>query len=190
MLPWLLVLVVVCFVVTGCGRKAESEPKQVAATSQVDAFEQRRQGWVLLDGAAESLEEAFAEAQRVERELQSREARDAISDALERVDSAGASISDALDDQPDAALFRSSPSGFEAKRKMASDATFDAILDLRDAIGILNGLEGLPQADSNLLEPLLKLMDVALHDLGDALVEFGGEVDVDRAAEAGGSSER
>lgn len=180
----MLLVMVAAWGVIGCGApsppktEAKSDaPQEKPLTPEEARYEQVRSAWVLLEGASASLEDAYTEAKSAAQRAKSSLARQAMTEILDLVDSAGTTMAELDQTPPTPEMVLGDPQAYEKKRGGATTALTDAIFDLREAMGIVAGLNDLPSPDRELLDRLNQTINVAVHDLGDALVQLGGPVE-------------
>lgn len=186
-------IVVVCaWVVWGCGsppdaNEASVAPKKPTKDSKPSLpknpsdpdealYEVSRKGTVQMNGAADTIEETLATAEKV-KAAATGEAAAAMEDVLGLIDSAGAGIADYTAPIPNLDEFRKVVEAQDERRLKAIEAGNDAVRDLKEAVGILDSLaENSPEPLKKGASELSELVDLCIRDLYDAVEALGGQI--------------
>ena len=166
-------------VVMGCGKGSASDTS-VKPRPNVDRTAELRerdaQAAFSLDAASSSLAEAL-EAARKLAPTAGGDAKDALLDVAEMLDSAGATLSDFDDPPPALAEYRTGGPARTTERGKALAAALDALRELRDAQGTLDDLTGnAPAEHREALAEISDKTDEAIDSVEGAIRELGGKV--------------
>lgn len=171
----------------GCGSGRESPPKDgppptpakvepVAESPEDVLYAQLRSGAFQLSAAAGSIEDSLVAAQEAIRALGAfRDQKEAMEEVAAFIDSAGSSISEFTDDPPAKEEIAKDFATFDELRLRAVEASNDALQDLRQSLGVLEGLsDGSNREAIKWAGGIRALVAVALDDLWGAIEALGG----------------
>jgi post-segregation antitoxin (ccd killing protein) len=185
---WLLLAAACLLPAAGCGAKSNAAPadasppsarKDTAPSPSAEdrLYEQLRSGAFQMSAAAASAEETLVAAREAARRLsKNSEEREGMLDVVDFVDSAGAAIAEHVEDPPARERVAAEFGAFDEKRLKAVAAGNEALRDLREALGVLEGLASGEDAKvAQLALEVKSLLAVALDDLWGAVEAYGGE---------------
>lgn len=140
-------------------------------------YVQLRAALFQIRSAIDLVQEAYTAAKAaLDRRDLTAEKRNALEDAVAYLDSAGANLAEQGGSPPAEEALRTDPALVARLKSAAREAVADALMDLREAAGILDSVsEGRPD-----LAELPRLADLAVEAVSSALRELGGK---DPAAE-------
>lgn len=173
----------------GCNGQAgkappESPPAQesgAAPAEQSDPnaalFEQLSSGAYQSSAAIESLDRATNQATELKEKVPAEELKIGMDDVIALIDSAGATLAEFAEQPESEAAVEKEFNLFDERRLKAIEAGNDALMDLREAVGVIEsmaeGLTGMRQVEAEKLRgALLEAMD----DVAGAIEGFGGKV--------------
>jgi len=170
----------------GCAKNesSSSDPAEAPVT-KADApaetpeellYGQLRSGSFQLSAAAGSIEDSLVAAQEASKALaRFRDLKDAMVEAADFINSAGASVAEFTDEPPEKEVVDKDFAAFDEKRLSAVEAANDALQDLRQALGLLESLSDDPNPEAVKWATGVKsLVAVALDDVWGAIEALGG----------------
>lgn len=164
----------------GCGPRPALEQPSVGdgiASAEPEPPEdpeyvQLRAALFQIQSAIDLVQEAYTAAKNAqEKRGLTAEKRAALEDAVAYLDSAGATLAEQGDAPPDVESLRADPSLAQRLKASAREAVADALMDLREAAGIL---ESVSEGRADLAE-LPRLAELAVDAVSSVLTELGGE---------------
>lgn len=174
-----LVLFVAFVAIVGCGKKEPSPPPASAAppadpvAALRDADEQAA---FSIDAACASIEDALAATKRLA-PIAGGDAKEALLDVAEMLDSAGATLADHNEPPPPLDNYRKEEAERATERQKAAADALDALKELRDARGTLDDLAAnVPAEHSKALEAIGVQNDEAIDAVESGITHLGGKV--------------
>ena len=132
----------------------------------------------MIEGAADSVESAL-HACNGQRDKETGELKLALEDIAAMLDSAGATLQEAIVELPGAPEVNKEDIKYKALHSAMVSATEDAYMELRDALGAARSLaEATPS-----IGELADQIELAMNDALEALTELGGKVPSDQQPE-------
>lgn len=152
------------------------ETETVSETPEDLLHAQLRSGAFQLSAAAGSIEDSLVAAQEASQALRkNRDHQEAMFAVADFIDSAGSGISEFTDEPPILEEIAKNFAAFDERRLKAVEASNDALQDLRQALGLLEGLAEETDKDAVKWATGVKaLIAVALDDIWGAIEAFGG----------------
>ncbi len=179
---WLLPLALLAM---GCSKSSEGPAGDAGGTTPTKNlsgaatnYESLRAGQTLIEGAADSIESAL-HACNGQRDKETGELKLALEDVSAMLDSAGATLQEAIFELPAAPEVNKEITKYKALQSAMVSATEDAYMELRDALGAARSLAEATPA----INELADLIELAMNDTQEALTELGGKVPSDQAPE-------
>ena len=172
-------LLTVVFALYGCGKGSAPVPS-VPLPPSVDAVAGMREADAEAAYSLDAASEAIADALTATRKLAPAvggDAKDALLDVAEMLDSAGATLADHDEPPPDLETYRKAQAEGTEERRKALDAALDALHELRDAQGTLDDLsETAPPPHRDALAEIGGGVEEAIGAVEGAVVKLGGRV--------------
>lgn len=172
---------VAIFLVAGCSKPAigKGSPASVLpppvdpVAAHHDAEEQAAYS---IDAACASIETALTDTKKLA-PVAGGEAKEALLNVAEMLDSAGATLADHDDQPPALPQYRKLDADRAAVRQKAVSDAIDALQELRDASGVLEDLsQNVPPEHAPALEKIQASTDDAIEGLKSAISDLGGKV--------------
>jgi hypothetical protein len=159
------------------GQPASAESAQAEPSAEELLRQQLRSGRFQLNAAAGSIEQTYLAAKEAADSYKRvRDVHEGFLDVVDYVDSAGAEVSDHIEEPPTLEDITKDFATYDERRLKAVQAANDALKDLREALGVLEGLSDSPQeAVARSALSVKSLLAVAIDDLWGAVEALGGE---------------
>jgi hypothetical protein len=179
-------LLFVAFVaIVGCGKK-ETSPSPASGVRAADPVvalrEADEQAAFSIDAACAAIEDALAATKRLA-PVAGGDAKEALLDVAEMLDSAGATLADHNEPPPPLDAYRKEEAERATERQKAVADALDALKELRDARGTLDDLAAnVPSEHSKALDAIGAQNDEAIDAVESGITHLGGKVPTDEEA--------
>ncbi|RYG24845.1 hypothetical protein EON82_09260 [bacterium] len=174
------VVAVALIAMLGCGKPSVPAVPSPTAKPAGDPVVARREADVQaafsIDAACASIEQALADTKKLA-PVAGGDAKEALLNVAEMLDSAGATLADHNEEPPPLHTYRKEESEQASERQKAVTDALDALQELRDAHGILADLSAnVPAEHKQALDGIEAQTGEAVNAVEDAIGRLGGKV--------------
>lgn len=164
----------------GCSRSAPTPtPAPLVAQAKEDpqksTYERYRSGLYLLDTAAADVVEARQAAEKAKAALHG-DARETLLDVLDMLDNSGDNLTEMAIEPPSPRDFDHRFAFFDDQRLKAIATANDSLMELKDARGLLEGLNDSKAGSGSIVVATSRLTD-AIDGLAEAITTLGGKLE-------------